>query len=104
MPETASIQIMIMSGPDDGTLLKLRSPKQGEAFIIGRREDCDIMLPYDSQISRQHARLFKKDGKWYVQDLESRNGTFIGKSKLESAAPLEPGQMFRVGRTWLRLL
>jgi pSer/pThr/pTyr-binding forkhead associated (FHA) protein len=104
MPDDASIELMIMSGPDDGTVLKLRSPKQNDAYIIGRREDCDIILPYDSQISRQHARLFRKDGKWYVQDLDSRNGTFIGKSKIEAASPLETGQLFRIGRTWLRLL
>ncbi len=104
MSDGDSIELMIMSGPDDGKILKLNAPKQGDAFVVGRREECDVVLPYDSQISRQHARLFKKDGKWYVQDLDSRNGTYIGKQKITAAIPLESGQMFRVGRTWLRLL
>ncbi len=104
MNEAIAVEIMIMSGPDDGTLLTLAAPKQGDAYIIGRREECDIVLPYDSQISRQHARLFSKDGKWFVQDLGSRNGTYVNKLKIEAITPLEPGQMFRVGRTWLRLM
>ena len=58
---------------------------------------------YDNQVSRQHTRMFMKDGKWHLQDLGSRNGTFIGKHRIDSIAPLESGQMFRLGRTWLRL-
>ena len=104
MIEAPAIKLMIMSGPDDGTILALDSPKHGDAYIIGRREDCDIILPYDSQISRQHARLLNKDGQWFVQDLGSRNGTHIGKQKIDAITPLEPEQMFRVGRTWIRLL
>jgi pSer/pThr/pTyr-binding forkhead associated (FHA) protein len=95
---------MIMSGPDDGSILDLNSPKQGDAYLIGRREDCDVILPYDSQISRQHARLLNKDGQWFVQDLGSRNGTHVGKQKIDAITALEPEQMFRVGRTWIRLM
>src|SRR5258708_6380039 len=42
MSETTSIELIIMSGPDDGTVLNLSTPKQGGAYIIGRREDCDV--------------------------------------------------------------
>jgi pSer/pThr/pTyr-binding forkhead associated (FHA) protein len=103
MAEIAPVELMIMSGPDDGTVLDLLRPKNGDSYILGRREDCDVILPYDSQVSRQHTSLFMKDSRWYVQDLGSRNGTFIGKQKIEGAVLLEPGQMFRMGRTWLRL-
>jgi pSer/pThr/pTyr-binding forkhead associated (FHA) protein len=103
MTESTAIELVIMSGPDDGTTLSLTAPKQGDAYIIGRRDDCDIILPYDSQISRQHASLIYKDGVWYVLDLSSRNGTYVGKQKIDSLVALEPGGMFRVGRTWLRL-
>ena len=103
MSHIPPVEIMIMSGPDDGLLLSLTAPKQGDAYILGRREDCDVLLPYDNQTSRQHARLVFKEGKWYLQDLGSRNGTFIGKQKLHSITGLEPGQLFRLGRTWLRI-
>ena len=103
MTEAIAIELTIMSGPDDGTILNLTAPKQGDAYIIGRRDDCDVILPYDSQVSRQHASLHHKEGTWYVLDLTSRNGTYVGKQKIDSLVALEPGQMFRVGRTWLRL-
>jgi pSer/pThr/pTyr-binding forkhead associated (FHA) protein len=103
MRDIPPVELMIMSGPDDGTALRLNEPKQGDAYIFGRREDCDVVLMYDNQVSRQHTRLFMKDGKWHLQDLGSRNGTFIGKHRIDSIAPLESGQMFRLGRTWLRI-
>ena len=103
MTEATSIELTIMSGPDDGTTLSLSTPKQGDAYIIGRKEDCDVVLQYDSQVSRQHASLHHKEGIWYVLDLSSRNGTYVGKQKIDSLVALEPGQMFRVGRTWMRL-
>jgi pSer/pThr/pTyr-binding forkhead associated (FHA) protein len=103
MAKTTAIELMIMSGPDDGTLLSLSAPKQGDSYIVGRREDCDVVLPYDSQVSRQHARVFMQDGNWYVQDLESRNGTYVGKQKIDAIMGIEMGQMFRVGRTWIKL-
>ena len=104
MTDKLMAELMIMSGPEDGMSVYLALPKQGgEAYLIGRREDCDVVLPYDSQISRQHARLFQKDNQWCLQDLGSRNGTYVGKQKIEGVASIVLGQMFRIGRTWLRL-
>src|SRR5262245_24650635 len=103
MTEATAIELVIMSGPDDGTTLSLSAPKQGDAYIIGRKDDCDVVLQYDSQVSRQHASLHNNEGKWYVLDLSSRNGTYVGKQKIDGLVALEPGQMFRVGRTWMRL-
>ncbi len=103
MDDDLAVELMIMSGADDGTILRLKKPKHGDAYILGRREDNDVILPYDSQISRQHTRLFPMDGSWHIQDLGSRNGTFVGQQKIDSITRLVPGQMFRMGRTWLRL-
>ncbi len=103
MSDDLAVELMIMSGPDDGTILRLNKPRQGEAYILGRREDNDVSLPYDSQVSRQHTRLFLMDGAWHIQDLGSRNGTYVGAQKIDSITRLAPGQMFRIGRTWLRL-
>ncbi len=103
MDDDLAVELMIMSGPDDGTIIRLKKPKHGDTYILGRREDSDVILPYDSQISRQHTRLFRMDGVWHIQDLGSRNGTHVGQQKITSITRLAPGQMFRMGRTWLRL-
>lgn len=51
-------------------------PLQGDSAILGRHPDCDVVLESGS-VSRQHARLWKVGEKYYIEDLRSRNGTFV---------------------------
>lgn len=114
MTDEASFELVlaIMSGPDDGRKVRLRR-SEGDGAVgangtwsltVGRKDDCDLCLPFDTQISREHARLvLMMDGQWVLEDSGSRNGTFVGKKRIESAVPIAPGILFRVGRTWLRL-
>jgi len=51
-------------------------PLEEESVILGRHPDCDIVLE-SAAVSRQHARIVKRDGGYYVEDLGSRNGTFV---------------------------
>ena len=51
-------------------------PLEGESAILGRHPDCDIVLE-SGAVSRQHARIVYLDGEYYIEDLESRNGTFV---------------------------
>ena len=101
------ITVTYMSGPLDGKTLEWDSPQDDNemALTIGRRTGCDIMLDYDSQVSRLHARLvYEPTGQtFYLEDAGSRNGTFLGGDKLTARTPVEPGALFRIGRTWLRL-
>ncbi len=64
--------LLAMQGPQPGQLF----PLEGELAVLGRHPDCDIVLESGS-VSRQHARIFTVDGKYYVEDLQSRNGTFV---------------------------
>jgi pSer/pThr/pTyr-binding forkhead associated (FHA) protein len=115
------ISITFMSGPYDGKTLSFEQPEMGEerVLLIGRREGCDVHLNFDSQASRIHARLGCASipvtasesvdnpfmlGFW-LEDGNSRNGTFIEKDKLpiRGRVSLRPGSLFRVGRTWMRL-
>ena len=59
-------ELVPIGGGDSIPLLKKR-------LIIGRRENCDIVLRFPN-ISSRHCELFLKAGYWYIQDLESRNG------------------------------
>lgn len=104
--------IMIMSGPDDGQEIHL-SQEHGDGYtsedgawslMLGRREECDLTVPFDTQVSRQHALLqFAADGTVWLIDKGSLNGTFVGQMRVEKPTVLERGQLFRVGRTWLRI-
>jgi hypothetical protein len=68
----------------------------GERTRIGRSPDCDIFLD-DVTVSRNHAVLLVRDGKYYVEDQGSLNGTFVNRHRIESA-PLEEGDELQVGK------
>jgi len=78
---------------------------EGEVITLGRRAENDVPLPLDTRVSRFHAQLTQQpDGTWLLEDLESTNGTFLGRRRLHAPTPIEPGDMFRMGRTWLELV
>ncbi|HZL35723.1 MAG TPA: FHA domain-containing protein [Tepidisphaeraceae bacterium] len=49
---------------------------EGRTFLIGRRKDCDLPLEIPA-VSRVHAIIFRRDGRLYLRDLNSRAGTFV---------------------------
>jgi pSer/pThr/pTyr-binding forkhead associated (FHA) protein len=115
------ISVTFMSGPLDGKIIRFEQPEAGEEQVltIGRREGCDIRLPFDNQVSRLHARLgcvalpvTASESvenpyilTFWLEDTGSRNGTFIEKDAdaIKGRHNLRPGALFRIGRTWLRL-
>ncbi len=110
--QSFEVALAIMSGPDDGRKVQLRRDDgDGTAgtdgswvLVLGRRDDCDLSLPFDTQTSREHARLVcTREGRWFLEDMGSRNGTYIGRKRIDRPAELATGTLFRIGRTWLRL-
>jgi pSer/pThr/pTyr-binding forkhead associated (FHA) protein len=100
------IVVALMSGPKDGDVLTFESllgAKGPVELTIGRREGCDICLNYDSQVSREHALLIFDGGKFWLEDSDSTNGTFVEEERVVGRVEIQPGQLFRVGRTWLRV-
>jgi pSer/pThr/pTyr-binding forkhead associated (FHA) protein len=72
------------------------------SMIVGRAADCELHVE-DTYASQQHARLFGKNGAWYVEDLGSTNGTFVNEQKLAAPAKVQPGDKIRIGTTILEL-
>jgi pSer/pThr/pTyr-binding forkhead associated (FHA) protein len=85
--------------PPDG---KPRSVKLAASMTIGRGAECELLID-DTYASSQHARLFGKNGTWYVEDLGSTNGTYVNDQKLASPAMVQQGDRIRVGTTMLEL-
>ena len=75
--------LVFLAGPIAGRRYKL---SDGE-YVIGRRSDCQIFVP-DMRVSRQHARLWKQNDSWSVEDLGSNNGTFVNGIKVQQATTL----------------
>ncbi len=51
-------------------------PLKKDRILVGRRENCDIVLRFPN-VSSQHCRLTLEQGYWFVKDLDSRNGTKV---------------------------
>ena len=89
----------------DGPALVVRSGggRAGESFRpsgertrIGRSPDCEIFLD-DVTVSRNHAVLVERDGRFFVEDQGSLNGTFVNRRRIDNA-PLENGDELQIGK------
>jgi hypothetical protein len=97
-PRPALRTLVVTEGSLRGTTLTL-----GQApVLIGRAPESTLVLD-DDFASARHARIYPQDGEWFVEDLGSTNGTFIGPSRLTQPTRLEAGVPVRVGRTVLEL-
>jgi DNA-binding winged helix-turn-helix (wHTH) protein len=65
--------------------------------VLGRDPDLPTCLDHP-QISRRHARIVLGGGQATLEDLGSKNGTFVGEERIESPASLSDGETFRLGR------
>jgi hypothetical protein len=70
------------------------------AVTIGRREEADIAIPWDPELSRLHASLDLQAGEWTISDDGlSQNGTWVNGMRLVGRRRLADGDLVRVGRT-----
>ncbi|PRY12141.1 FHA domain-containing protein FhaB/FipA [Kineococcus rhizosphaerae] len=99
-PARPRATLVVTEGSLRGTTLTL-----GQApVLIGRGSDCTLVLD-DEYASTKHVRITPAptgDG-WVVEDLQSTNGTFLGRDRLTTPAPFEPGTPLRIGKTVLEL-
>lgn len=90
--------LVVTEGSLQGTTLALGQA----AILIGRAPECTLVLE-DDYASNRHARLSFQHGVWMVEDLGSTNGTYLGRTKVETPTPVDPGVPVRIGRTVLEL-
>jgi len=70
-----------------------------EEYVIGRSPQCNIQYS-DSGVSAQHARLIRTDDGYVLEDLDSRNGTYVNDAPIERQL-LKDGDEIRIGRVLL---
>jgi hypothetical protein len=96
-PRRASVLVVT-----EGGLAGTRIGLSGAPVLIGRADDSTLVLT-DDYASTRHARITQQDGMWFVEDLGSTNGTYLGQHKLNGVTPLEVGVPIRIGRTVMEL-
>jgi pSer/pThr/pTyr-binding forkhead associated (FHA) protein len=97
-PRGTPTQVVIIDGPQTGTSVSLDEVP----ILIGRGPDAAIRLD-DDYVSTRHARIGSSGDTWYVEDLGSTNGTYIGSQRLTQATAVQLGTQVRVGKTTLEL-
>ncbi len=68
---------------------------------IGRSAEADLRIE-DRYASGVHARIFSRDGRTYIEDMNSTNGTLLNDASLHGEAELIDGDLVRIGDTELR--
>ncbi|HEX3003841.1 MAG TPA: FHA domain-containing protein [Angustibacter sp.] len=90
--------VLVSEGPLKGTTITLGQ----NSVLIGRNPESTLVLD-DDYASGRHARIYPENGEWYVEDLDSTNGTFAGNQRLTSPQKLQVGSTLRIGTTVLEL-
>ena len=91
-------RLIITEGPLAGSMV----PLTPTSITIGRDQNCTLVLN-DSYASSHHARVVPKDGSWWLEDLNSTNGTTLAGRPVHGAVELPVGVPVRIGQTTLEL-
>lgn len=67
----------------DGEQTGQRWAIQEHEYVVGRGGECDLVLP-ERQVSREHIRIYKEGDKFYLTDLDSKNGTWVNEIQLQN--------------------
>ena len=94
--------LVVRDGPNAGQRVAVDAALDGTPLLIGRGPEAAIRLD-DDYVSTRHARIGLSGDTWYVEDLGSTNGTYIGSQRLTQATAIQLGTQVRVGKTTLEL-
>lgn len=91
-------KLQVVSGPNAGQSV----PLGDKPILLGRGTDAAIRLD-DDYVSTRHARFATNGEQWFVEDLGSTNGTYLGSQRLTSPTPIGIGIEVRLGKTIVEL-
>jgi serine phosphatase RsbU (regulator of sigma subunit)/pSer/pThr/pTyr-binding forkhead associated (FHA) protein len=83
--------LQIIRGNGEGSVVPLES----ERFILGRNPDCGIVIPVTS-VSREHAQILRIQGRFYIEDKQSRNGTYVNNQAINARTLLKNNDKIRI--------
>ncbi|HEY1603737.1 MAG TPA: SpoIIE family protein phosphatase [Pirellulales bacterium] len=70
-------------------------PLEAEKAVLGRHPDCDIVLDIGA-VSRQHAQILQIEADYYLEDLKSRNGTYVNGQQIHDRRRLEDNDRIKI--------
>lgn len=106
---TAAGTVSLPAGPVEALVeltpegAELRRFPLGNETSLGRSPGCGIALPEDTFVSQVHARVFRRDGLVWVEDLGSTNGTYLNGARVGPPQAMQAGDRLQIGRTVVEL-
>jgi pSer/pThr/pTyr-binding forkhead associated (FHA) protein len=79
-----------------------RSYGLADELTLGRAAGCQVLLE-DAYASQVHARVFTRDGKWFVEDLGSTNGTYLNRRRVAGPMVMKRRDRLQIGNTVLEM-
>jgi pSer/pThr/pTyr-binding forkhead associated (FHA) protein len=92
------LKLIVLAGAKQGLEIPLKKDK----FLIGRAKECSLRAGSEA-ISRRHCAIVRKDDRYTVRDLGSRNGTYVNDVRITEEIPLVEGNELRVGPLHFRV-
>ncbi|MEO8852068.1 MAG: FHA domain-containing protein [Allobranchiibius sp.] len=86
----------------EGLMRGISVPLSDGGVLIGRNPECVLVLS-DDFASGRHARVYRDGDAWFIDDLGSTNGTYIGDQPIGQHVPMREGTRVRIGQTVLEV-
>lgn len=83
--------IAFLKGANQGSTMEL----QGEKIVLGRNADCSVVLNVPA-VSREHAVIRRIQGKFFIEDMKSRNGTFVNNKEVTTRTLLKDNDRIKI--------
>ncbi|MGH3367516.1 MAG: FHA domain-containing protein FhaB/FipA [Nocardioidaceae bacterium] len=94
----APTKLVVTEGSNAGETV----PLSGEPVTLGRGGDATIRLD-DDYVSTRHARFVTNGEEWFIEDMGSTNGTYVGSKRVTRATAITSGTAVRLGKTVVEL-
>ncbi|MCI0376230.1 MAG: SpoIIE family protein phosphatase [Gemmataceae bacterium] len=83
--------LSFLKGANAGSTIEL----MGDKIILGRNQDCNVVLNVPA-VSREHAVIRRIQGKFYIEDMKSRNGTFVNNKEISTRTLLKDNDKIKI--------
>jgi len=84
--------VVLTPGPNQGKVLEIKLSQ----FLIGRDPQCHLR-PASPMISKRHCALIQREGKVFLRDFDSTNGTFVNNAQIKGEVELHNGDQLKMG-------
>jgi pSer/pThr/pTyr-binding forkhead associated (FHA) protein len=91
-------KLIVASGKSAGRAISIKREK----LMVGRADECDVR-PLSEEVSRRHCIFLVEPAGFFVEDLRSRNGTFVNGVRIEGKRQLQDADIVRIGNLELKV-